>query len=105
MMYRLKIIFSILLFIASTSVYAQFGKLVDKAKSTVSNGSTSGANPSEIATALKQALEIGASKSADLLSTNNGFFGNQAVKILFPPAPWKKVIKSNPLKTKFKFNP
>jgi len=92
MMYRLKIIFSILLFIASTSVYAQFGKLVDKAKSTVSNGSTSGANPSEIATALKQALEIGASKSADLLSTNNGFFGNQAVKILFPPEAQKAEV-------------
>jgi hypothetical protein len=88
-MYRLKIAFSVLFIVASTGVYAQFGKLVDKAKSTVSSGSTAGANTLEIATALKQALEIGASKSADLLSSNNGFFGNQAVKILFPPEAQK----------------
>jgi hypothetical protein len=89
-MYRLKITFSILLFIGSSVAYAQFGKLVDKAKSAVTTGTTTlGANPSEIATALKQALEIGASKSADLLSANNGFFSNQAVKVLFPPEAQK----------------
>jgi hypothetical protein len=89
MLYRLIITFFVLLLVTCTCVYAQFGKLVDKAKSTVTSGSTLGANKSEIATALKQALEIGASKSADLLSSNNGFFGNQAVKILFPPEAQK----------------
>jgi hypothetical protein len=39
----------------------------------------------EIGTALKQALQQGTSKSADQLSAVNGFFGNAAVKILFPP--------------------
>lgn len=43
----------------------------------------------EIGTALKQALEQGTNKSADQLSAVNGFFGNAAVKILFPPQAQK----------------
>jgi hypothetical protein len=49
------------------------------------------ANPSttEIATGIKQALEIGTSHGADLLSAKDGFLGNAAVKILFPPEAQK----------------
>ncbi|HVV55865.1 MAG TPA: DUF4197 domain-containing protein [Mucilaginibacter sp.] len=43
----------------------------------------------EIGTALKQALEQGTAKSAAKLSAVNGFFGNAAVKILFPPEAQK----------------
>jgi hypothetical protein len=43
----------------------------------------------EIGTALKQALEQGTIKSTDQLSAVNGFFGNAAVKILFPPQAQK----------------
>jgi hypothetical protein len=39
----------------------------------------------DIGNALKEALQQGTSKSADQLSAVNGFFGNAAVKILFPP--------------------
>jgi hypothetical protein len=39
----------------------------------------------EIGNALKQALQQGTSKSADQLSAVDGFFGNAAIKILFPP--------------------
>ncbi|MDB5111434.1 MAG: hypothetical protein JWR67_2548 [Mucilaginibacter sp.] len=39
----------------------------------------------EIGSALKQALEQGTAKSTDQLSAMNGFFGNAAVKIMFPP--------------------
>jgi hypothetical protein len=39
----------------------------------------------EIGSALKQALQKGTSKSADQLSALNGYFGNAAIKILFPP--------------------
>jgi hypothetical protein len=48
-------------------------------------------NPStlEIGNGLKQALEIGTSKSSDQLSSVNGFFTNAAVKILFPPEAQK----------------
>jgi len=48
-------------------------------------------NPSttEIASGIKQALEIGTSHGADLLSAKDGFLGNMAVKILFPPEAQK----------------
>jgi hypothetical protein len=39
----------------------------------------------EISQGLKQALEIGTSQGADRLSLKDGFLGNMAVKILFPP--------------------
>ena len=43
----------------------------------------------EIGNALKQALQQGTAKSADQLSAVNGFFGNAAIKILFPPEAQK----------------
>jgi hypothetical protein len=43
----------------------------------------------EIGSALKQALEIGVSAGTDRLSTQNGFLGNAAVKLLFPPEAQK----------------
>jgi hypothetical protein len=43
----------------------------------------------EIGSALKQALELGTTKSSDQLSTVDGFFANAAVKILFPPEAQK----------------
>jgi ribosomal protein L30/L7E len=43
----------------------------------------------EIGTALKQALEQGTGKSSDQLSSVDGFFGNAAVKIFFPPEAQK----------------
>ncbi|MBB5396415.1 DUF4197 domain-containing protein [Mucilaginibacter sp. AK015] len=43
----------------------------------------------EINNGLKQALEIGTGKSSDQLSAVNGFFGNAAIKILFPPEAQK----------------
>ena len=43
----------------------------------------------EISSGLKEALQIGTSKSSDQLSAVNGYFGNAAVKILFPPQAQK----------------
>jgi hypothetical protein len=43
----------------------------------------------DIGNGLKQALEIGTGKSSDQLSAVDGFFGNAAVKILFPPEAQK----------------
>ncbi|OOQ59154.1 DUF4197 domain-containing protein [Mucilaginibacter pedocola] len=55
-------------------------------------------NPSslEIANGLKQALEIGTGKSSDQLSATDGFFGNVAIKLLFPPEAQKaeKTLRS-----------
>ncbi len=43
----------------------------------------------EITQGLKQALELGTNNSADRLHATNGFLGNLAVKILFPPEAQK----------------
>ncbi|HKG06031.1 MAG TPA: DUF4197 domain-containing protein [Pedobacter sp.] len=57
-----------------------------------------GGNPTatEIGLGLKQALEIGTSKGADQLSAKDGFLGNLALKILFPPEAQKveKTLRS-----------
>lgn len=87
-MKKIRIIAVLGLMTISTASFAQLGKLLDKAKA-AATGNTSSLNPADIATALKQVLEQGTTKSADLLSKENGFFGNQAVKILFPPEAQK----------------
>ncbi|MFC5283474.1 DUF4197 domain-containing protein [Pedobacter alpinus] len=85
-----KIAVMMMLLMASSTAFAQVSKLLDKAKTVAkSTTATTSLSPTDIATALKQALQIGATKSADLLSTQNGFFGDQAVKILFPPEALK----------------
>ena len=50
----------------------------------------------DINNALKQALNIGTAKSSDQLSSVNGYFGDAAVKILFPPEAQKaeKTLRS-----------
>ncbi|EHQ27214.1 DUF4197 domain-containing protein [Mucilaginibacter paludis] len=61
-------------------------KLTGKSTSTTTKGTPT---TLEIGSALKQALEQGTTKSTDQLSALNGFFGNAAVKILFPPEAQK----------------
>ena len=55
------------------------------------NSLAQGGAPSqlEIGSALKEALEIGVSAGTDRLSVQNGFLGNAAVKLLFPPEAQK----------------
>lgn len=57
-----------------------------------------GGNPTttEMGLGIKQALEIGTTRGADLLSAKDGFLGNMAVKILFPPEAQKveKTLRS-----------
>lgn len=57
-----------------------------------------GGNPTaaEMGLGIKQALELGTSRGADLLSAKDGFFGNLAVKILFPSEAQKveKTLRS-----------
>lgn len=52
--------------------------------------------PLEMSSGIKEALEIGTSRGADLLSAKDGFFGNMAVKILFPTEAQKveKTLRS-----------
>ncbi len=55
------------------------------------NSLAQGGAPSqlEIGSALKEALEIGVSAGTNRLSLQNGFLGNAAVKLLFPPEAQK----------------
>jgi hypothetical protein len=57
----------------------------NKAVSTVTGSNSGTPSTLEIGSALKQALTQGTTKSSDQLSAVDGFFGNAAVKILFPP--------------------
>lgn len=52
-------------------------------------GALSTPSSGEIALGLKQALEYGTTYSTQRLSDQNGFFGNMAIKILFPPEAQK----------------
>jgi hypothetical protein len=59
--------------------------LLNSLKKTVGGGSSSSLSSSDITAGLKQALTLGAEKSADRLSAVNGFLGDKAVEILMPP--------------------
>lgn len=76
---------SCFLFISSCDVQsqAQLGNILKQA------GATGTPTTLEIASGIKQALEIGTSNGADKLSAKDGFLGNMAVKILFPPEAQK----------------
>jgi ribosomal protein L30/L7E len=58
----------------------------------------SGMNPTqtEIVSGLKQALEVGTNSGSDQLSIKDGYFGNLAIKILFPEEAQKveKTLRS-----------
>lgn len=58
--------------------------LFSNIKKKVSGGGSSSLSSEDITAGLKQALTLGAQKSADRLSTVNGFLGNKAVEILMP---------------------
>jgi Protein of unknown function (DUF4197) len=66
-----------------------------KKKVTSSSGSSS-LSSEDITAGLKQALTLGAQKSADRLSVVNGFLGNKAVEILMPEQAQKveKTLRS-----------
>ena len=59
---------------------------LNQAGQILTQGGLPGGNPTqtEIAMGLKQALEFGTSYSAERLSATDGYFGNLAIKILFP---------------------
>lgn len=83
---------SLLVLAQATTVSAQIklGKVGDALKQAAA-GSTANGTPSvtEIGAGLKEALEKGVSAGADRLSASNGFLGNAAVKLLFPPEAQK----------------
>lgn len=65
-------------------------------KTTTTTGTTTQPTTTEIGSGIKEALTTGISKGADLLSAKDGYLGNAAVKILFPPETQKveKALRS-----------
>lgn len=80
----------LLLLVQSSNAQFKIPQVLKNAANTVNPGNPS---PTEIGSALKEALEIGVSAGSDRLSLENGFLGNEAVKLLFPPEA-KKVEKT-----------
>lgn len=76
----------VLFLVSGITVMGQSTDLFGSIKKTISggNGSSSSLSSTDIVAGLKQALTLGAEKSADRLSIANGFLGDKAVEILMP---------------------
>lgn len=64
-----------------------FKDYVKDAKGIINKGTGKGGSTteSEVASGLKEALQVGAKNATGRLSVTNGFFGNAIIKILMPP--------------------
>ncbi|RYE20251.1 MAG: DUF4197 domain-containing protein [Sphingobacteriaceae bacterium] len=85
--FKITVVFLLLITASAAQVQSQIlNKLLSKATKTSTTGTPS---DQEISSGIKEALQQGVIKSSDQLSALNGFFGNAAVKILFPPQAQK----------------
>lgn len=89
---KLRVIIFCVFITSSASSFAQFKipQVLKEAANAIKPGSPS---QIEIGDAIKEALEIGVSAGTDRLSLQNGFLGNSAIKLLFPPEA-RKVEKA-----------
>lgn len=92
---KIILIIPIVLLLSIQSSSAQF-KIPQVIKDAASSAKPGNPSQSEIGSALKEALELGISSGTERLSLENGFLGNAAVKLLFPPEAQKveKVLRS-----------
>jgi hypothetical protein len=83
----MKKLFSVLFLAVGLVEMSQAQTFLKNLKKQVTGNSSSGSGLSsdEIINGLKQALTLGAQKSADKLSAADGFFKDAAVKVLMPP--------------------
>jgi len=70
---------AIALLATATPASAQFDKLLKGL-----GGQGSGLSDAKIADGLKEALEVATGKTVSLTGKTDGYFGNQAIKILMP---------------------
>lgn len=89
---KLRVIIFCVFISSSASSFGQFKipQVLKEAANAIKPGSPS---QIEIGDAIKEALEIGVSAGTDRLSLQNGFLGNSAIKLLFPPEA-RKVEKA-----------
>jgi len=87
----MKKLLTVLFLITGVTAMAQTSDLFNSIKKSVSGGGKGGSSLSsqDIVAGLKQALTLGAEKSADRLSVTNGFLNDKAVEILMPPQAQK----------------
>jgi hypothetical protein len=90
MKFRITIIAIFIFSVLSTFGQIRLPQVLKEAANAVKPGSPS---QIEIGDAIKEALEIGVSAGTDRLSLENGFLGNSAIKLLFPPEA-RKVEKA-----------
>lgn len=86
------IVICLLLIMAPAIANAQLKGLMDKAKNAVATTKPSSLNNADIGNALKEALNKGVDKQVTKLTAVDGFYRNEAVKILLP-AELQKVDK------------
>jgi hypothetical protein len=88
-------IFIASLFILNNSSAQNIKGLLNKAKDAVA-GKPVGLGNDEIIAGLKEALTVGTEKGTAMLSKENGFFGNELLKIVLPPEAQKieKTLRS-----------
>ena len=82
-----KIIFlALMLVLVNTEAHAQFKNIITKAKDKVSTaaGKSGSLSTTDISNALKEALNKGVSEQVTKLTATDGFYKNDAVKILLP---------------------
>jgi Protein of unknown function (DUF4197) len=92
----MKKLITVLLMVTGITAMGQSGGILGTLKKQVTGSNTSSLSSDDIVAGLKQALTIGAQKSADQLSAVNGFLDNKAVEILMPPEAQKaeKTLRS-----------
>jgi hypothetical protein len=86
----MRVLLAVLFLTAGLAATAQSTDVLGTIKKTISGGKSGSSLSSEdIVGGLKQALTLGAEKSAERLSVTNGFLKDKAVEILMPPQAQK----------------
>ncbi len=82
---NMKKLLTVLMLVTGITAMGQSSDLFGNLKKKISGGGgSSSLSSDDIVAGLKQALTLGAQKSADRLSVTNGFLGDKAVEILLP---------------------
>ena len=82
-MLRITIV-AVVLFFAAAPVYAQLDQLLRGLPGASSTPAGQGLTDGKIASGLKEALQVASGRAVDLTGTADGYFKNQAIKILMP---------------------
>jgi hypothetical protein len=78
------IVLLIVIFTAVNPAWAQFDQILKGLGEKLGSGSGSGLSDAKIGSGLKEALKVGTENAVVQTGQTDGFFGNQAIKILMP---------------------